>query len=85
MKEIAEERNLKPSTIFGHLAGFIPTGEVEVHDLVPDAHLTLVHETVSKHGWPEETEKYNYFMQHIQNRMLYREYDLILKLLNENS
>lgn len=35
---IANERELNENTIFGHLASFIPTGEVHVTDLIPEAH-----------------------------------------------
>lgn len=36
VKEIAAERNLTPTTIEGHLASFILTGELDVIKLVPD-------------------------------------------------
>ena len=34
--EIAKERNLAPSTIIGHLAHYIPTGEVKITDLIEE-------------------------------------------------
>ena len=34
VKEIATERNLTPGTIEGHLANFIPTGEIDVLELI---------------------------------------------------
>jgi uncharacterized protein YpbB len=34
MMEIAQQRNLAFSTIEGHLAGFIATGEVDILDIV---------------------------------------------------
>lgn len=36
--QIALERELNPNTIFGHLASFIPTGEVSITDLMPQDH-----------------------------------------------
>ncbi|MBV7270250.1 helix-turn-helix domain-containing protein [Winogradskyella luteola] len=38
LEEIAEDRELNPNTIFGHLASFIPSGEVKVTDLMPESH-----------------------------------------------
>ncbi|MEO1033056.1 MAG: helix-turn-helix domain-containing protein, partial [Bacteroidota bacterium] len=38
LEEIAEYRELNPNTIFGHLASFIPSGEVKVTDLMPESH-----------------------------------------------
>jgi uncharacterized protein YpbB len=40
--QIATERNLSYSTIEGHLAGFILTGEVEVHQLISPSKLERV-------------------------------------------
>ncbi len=40
--EIAKERNLSYVTIEGHLAGFILTGEVEVHELISPSKLEKV-------------------------------------------
>jgi ATP-dependent DNA helicase RecQ len=36
MEEIASERNLAISTIEGHLAGFVATGELDLSLLVPE-------------------------------------------------
>ena len=35
IQQIAQERELTSNTIFGHLASFIPTGEVQITDLMP--------------------------------------------------
>jgi nucleoside-triphosphatase THEP1 len=40
--EIAAERNLTYSTIEGHLSEFIPTGEIEVHELISPARLETI-------------------------------------------
>ena len=34
--KIARERNLKPETIFRHLASFVPSGEITITELVPE-------------------------------------------------
>ncbi len=38
VQEIADIRELNVNTIIGHLAGFIPTGEVKITDLISEAH-----------------------------------------------
>ncbi|GAA4282421.1 helix-turn-helix domain-containing protein [Gaetbulibacter aestuarii] len=38
IKEIANERALNPNTIFGHLAHYIPSGEVDITSLMPQKH-----------------------------------------------
>ena len=38
IEQIANERDLNQNTIFGHLATFIPSGEVKVTDLMPVAY-----------------------------------------------
>jgi hypothetical protein len=40
--DIAKERNLAFTTIEGHLADFIPTGEVEVHELISPSRLETI-------------------------------------------
>ncbi|WP_067146128.1 helix-turn-helix domain-containing protein [Pseudotamlana agarivorans] len=67
IKEISDMRELNENTIFGHLASFIPSGEVEVLDLMSVAHYndlkTLIpqktYETISdlKH---QLDDKYTY-------------------------
>lgn len=81
--EIAKERNLTSNTIFGHLAGFVEAGEVEVHDLVSDAHLTLVRETLNKHGWPENDYKLFNAQPTLSRQMSFNEFRFILHLLKE--
>lgn len=48
--EIARERGMAATTIEGHLSHFIPTGEVQVADLVSSAHETAIRAFVATHG-----------------------------------
>lgn len=47
--EIAKERALNPNTIFGHLAHFIPSGEVKITDLISEAHYKELKISIPKH------------------------------------
>jgi ATP-dependent DNA helicase RecQ len=48
---IAKERNLSASTIDGHLAHFVGTGEIDINDLVSEEKQKLINEAVAKHGF----------------------------------
>ena len=41
-KEIAHERSLTLGTIYGHLARYIPTGDVSLDNLIPEEHLQAI-------------------------------------------
>ncbi len=47
---IAKERNFTTSTIEGHLAYFVGTGEIDINDLVNKEKQKLINEAVAKHG-----------------------------------
>ena len=47
---VSKERNLSISTIEGHLAYFVGTGEIDINDLVNKEKQKLVKEVVSVHG-----------------------------------
>lgn len=47
---IAQERNFTSSTIEGHLAYFVGTGEIEINELVSKEKQKFVKEAVAKHG-----------------------------------
>ena len=49
-EDIAKERGLAVSTIIGHLARFIPTGEVTLSDLVPPAHQNAILKVIQTIG-----------------------------------
>lgn len=46
--EIASERNLTKTTVEGHLAGFVLTGEIEAHQLVSQDKLNVLEEHIRK-------------------------------------
>ncbi|PYT00484.1 MAG: DNA helicase RecQ [Acidobacteria bacterium] len=46
--EIAEERGIQPSTVESHLAKFIATGEMELHELVPVDKIETIRSAVLK-------------------------------------
>ncbi|WOD44428.1 helix-turn-helix domain-containing protein [Hwangdonia lutea] len=47
--EIADERELNPNTITGHLAHFIPTGEIKITDLISEEHYKELKNLIPKH------------------------------------
>jgi hypothetical protein len=54
-EEIARERSLTLGTIFGHLARYIKSGEVNIDDLVPPEHQKIIASVISKTGYAEGT------------------------------
>jgi ATP-dependent DNA helicase RecQ len=50
IREIATTRNFVDSTIEGHLASFIPTGEISINDLVPESKVTEILEVLKQIG-----------------------------------
>lgn len=48
--EIARERQLQPSTIYGHLAYYVNTGKVDIAELVPDEKIASIQQAIEKHG-----------------------------------
>ena len=51
--EIAKERNLTVGTIIGHLARFIPTGEITLSDLIPQEHQEAILKVIQTIGTGE--------------------------------
>ncbi|RYZ35078.1 MAG: helicase, partial [Sphingobacteriales bacterium] len=47
--EIAAQRSMAKSTIEGHLADFIPTGEIDILDLMPKAKLDTILKVLNAH------------------------------------
>lgn len=81
--EIAAARNLTDSTIFAHLASFILTGEVDVHDLVaeeklqsalgalradPEARISQIRENLAMTVSYEEIRAASLYLKRIQAR-----------------
>jgi uncharacterized protein YpbB len=54
--EIARERELAYSTIEGHLAGFITTGEIDVFDIVDKIKLAKISELLEKNPTASPSE-----------------------------
>lgn len=50
---IAAERNLAPSTIFGHLNTFVKSGDIQLSDIIIQSHKTFVANLISTHDRPE--------------------------------
>lgn len=48
--EIAARRNLAVTTVEGHLASFIPTGEIDLKELVPEEKIDIIRTTFSALG-----------------------------------
>lgn len=50
IEEIAAERGFVPGTIEGHLASFIPRGEVRIEELVPEEKIKLIIQAIEAAG-----------------------------------
>lgn len=55
ISEIAEERKLAPSTIEGHLAHFIPTGEITLAELVSEEKIEKIKQAIAEAGESSST------------------------------
>ena len=49
-EKIAKERSLTVGTIIGHLARFIPTGEITLSDLIPQEHQDAILKVIQTIG-----------------------------------
>ncbi|MFD1615590.1 helix-turn-helix domain-containing protein [Gelatiniphilus marinus] len=77
--EIAGERELNPNTITGHLAHFIPTGEVKITDLISEAHYKELKKLIPKHTF----EGLSDLKHQLDDKYTYGELRLVLGELNE--
>jgi len=50
IEEIAQQRNLSPVTVEGHLAHYVAFGEIEVTRLVPPEKIKIIEEAIHQHG-----------------------------------
>ena len=57
--EIAAERMLVPSTIFGHLRSFVETGDLKWEDIIIQEHITFVKKLFEREGTPDNISDYN--------------------------
>ncbi len=78
--QIALERELNSNTIFGHLAGFISSGEVQITDLMTKAHYSELKKTI-----PTKTfENLSDLKHQIDDKYSYGEVRLVLEELSKN-
>ncbi|WP_375238736.1 helix-turn-helix domain-containing protein [Aurantibacter sp.] len=76
--QIAMERELNQNTIFGHLAKFIPTGEIKITDLVPDNHYKVLLKVIPKLTF----ENISDLKHQLDDKYSYGEIKLVLDELN---
>ena len=57
--EIASERMLTPTTIFGHLRSFVTSGELKWEDIIIPRHIDYVRKLFEREGTPENISDYN--------------------------
>ena len=48
--EIAKQRTLAPSTIEGHLLRYLPTGEINLEDLVSEEKVEIIRQAMVEHS-----------------------------------
>jgi len=72
--EIADERELNPNTITGHLAHFIPTGEVKITDLISETHYKELKNIIPKHTF----ENLSDLKHQLDDKYTYSELRLVL-------
>ncbi len=72
--EIANQRELNPNTITGHLAHFVPTGEVKITDLISETHYKELKELIPKHKF----ENLSDLKHQIDDKYTYGELRLVL-------
>lgn len=75
--QIADERELNPNTIIGHLAHFIPTGEVKITDLISEVHYKELKELIPKHKF----ENLSDLKHQLDDKYTYGELRLVLEEL----
>ncbi|MBL7906337.1 MAG: DNA helicase RecQ [Bacteroidales bacterium] len=49
-EQIASERQLTVQTIYNHLTGFLPTGEIQLHQLIDTTKAPAIREAIKAHG-----------------------------------
>ena len=79
IEDISNERELNPITIFGHLAGFIKTGEILVTDLMPKER----YEALKKIITTKTFENLSDLKHQLKDEYDYAELRLVVNSLNE--
>lgn len=75
IEEIANERELNLATITGHLASFMPTGEVKITDLISKTHYNELKALIPKHSF----ENLSDLKHQIDDKYTYGELRLVLE------
>jgi len=76
--QIALERELNKNTIVGHLASFIPSGEIKITDLISKTHYKELKEIIPKHKF----ENLSDLKHQIDNKYTFSELRLVLEDLS---
>lgn len=79
ISEIATERELIESTIFGHLSKFVDSGEVKVTDLISEAHFKELTELIPKHKF----ENLSDLKRQLDDKYSYNDIRLVLNSISE--
>ena len=77
--QIALERDLNVNTITGHLASFIPTGEVKITDLISERHYKELKKLIPKHTF----ENLSDLKHQLDEKYSYGELRLVLNELSQ--
>ncbi|RAJ13521.1 helix-turn-helix domain-containing protein [Olleya aquimaris] len=78
IEQIAFERDLNVNTIIGHLASFIPSGEIKITDLISEKHYKELKELIPKHTF----ENLSDLKHQIDDKYTYGELRLVLDELS---
>lgn len=81
ISEIAAERQLVETTIFGHLSEFLASGEVAVGDLISEAHFNELTTLIPKHDF----ENLSDLKRQLDNKYSYSEIRLVLNAIKNPS
>jgi GTPase SAR1 family protein len=81
IQDIASERELNENTIFGHLASFINSGELEVTDLISESHYKELKDIIPKKTF----ENLSDLKHQLPEKYSYGEIRLILQDLNKKA
>ena len=79
IEEIANERELNSTTVIGHLANFISTGEVKIIDLISEEHYLELKELIPK----TKFENLSDLKHQLNDTYSYGEIRLVLENLNK--
>ncbi len=79
IEEIALERELNENTIFGHLASFIPSGEIKITDLISEEHYNELKKAIPKHSF----ENLSDLKHQLDDKYSYGEIRLVLDELSK--